>query len=248
MKRFLVAAVLVPVAAFAQGAGMGAGQGQGKRWRDDPRMTERMERRMRLARTLGLAEALDLEPKKALEIGEIIAKQDDRRAAARKQMREAHDVLRKAAEGEKVSAQEVDQAIQRGLDARTQMAQIDKDTLQAVLKDLSPEQRARAALFLDRFQRRFVFGGGPGEMGRHMRRVIRERVPGQMGPGAELLPGRGPRAMAFSFGGPEGDRRMVTMGPGGMTFMGDDDESLFFEPDPAFDDHFDIEVEVDDED
>jgi hypothetical protein len=194
---------------------------------------------MRLARTLGLAEALDLDAKKALELGDVIGKYDEKRTAVRKQMRDAHDVLRKAADGEKVTAQEVDKAIQSGLDARNQMAQIDRETVQAVVKDLPPEKRARAVLFLDRFQRRFAFGPGMGD-GTH--RVIRKRIgPGGMGPGAAFGEGRG-RAMAFAFGGPEG-HRMMAMGPGGMAFIGDDDEVLF-EPDFAFDDDFDIEVEV----
>ena len=254
MKKLLVAALLLPLGAFAQGAGAGPGPGAGQgrmRWKDDPKAAEKMERRMRLARTLGLAEALDLEPKKALEMGDLIAKQDERRAAARKQMRDAHDVLRKAADGEKVTSQEVDQAIQRGLDARAQLAQIDKETLQAVVKDLGPEQRARAVLFLDRFQRRFSFGRGH-EMGDKARRVIRERMgpggmgPGGMGPGAGVG-GEGKRAMAFSFAGPDVRKKVITLGPGGgLAFIGegDDEDTMFFEPDLAFDDDFDVEVEV----
>jgi hypothetical protein len=247
MKKIIVAALLLPLAAFAQGPGPGPGPGQGRmRWRDDPKAAEKMERRMHLARTLGLAEALDLEPKKALELGDVIAKHDERRAKARAQMRDAHDVLRKAASGEKVSAQEVDQAIQRGMEARSQLAQIDKEILQAVVKDLSPEQKARAVLFLDRFQRRFAFGRG-GDMGDQIRRVIRQRAgPGGMGPGMGMGPGDDDgRAMAFSFGGNGKQKRIITMGPaGGLAFIGEDDDTLLFEPDDAFDDQFDIEVHV----
>jgi len=78
-----------------------------------------------------------------------------------------------------------------------------------------------------------------------MHRVIRKRLgPGGMGPGAAFGEGHG-RAMAFAFGGPDSEHRMMAMGPGGMAFIGGDDDTFLFEPDFAFDDDFDIEVEVD---
>ena len=203
-KQILVALLVLPLAALAQapGAGQGAPQGQGPgqgrgmgqgkmmgQGRGDP---ARMERRMRLVRTLGLAEALDLDEAQALKLGQAVAKFDDRRLAAHKEMREAHQVLRRAASGEKVSAAEVDQAIKRGLDARTQMQAIDRDVVNVVTKDLSPEKRARAVLFLARLQGRF--GHGPGMMMRE-RRVM---MHGGRGMGMEGGPGMGGMAM----GGP----------------------------------------------
>jgi hypothetical protein len=194
----VIIAAAVPLAALAQGgppagATPQQGQGQGKAGqRMDP---ERMEKRMRLARTLGLAEALDLDAPAALKLGDAIAKYDDRRIAARKTMRESREVLRRAAQGEKVSAAEVDQAIAKALDARTQLQAIDRETVATVTQGLTPEKKARAVLFLSRFQRRFP--GGPGMMG-----------PGGMGKGGM---GQG-RGMGHGHGGNWG------MGPadGGM--------------------------------
>jgi hypothetical protein len=162
---------------------MGPGMGRG-----DP---ERMEKRMRLARTLGLAEALDLDQAQALKLGESVAKFDDRRLAAHKQLRDSHDVLRRAAKGEKVAAADVDQAIKTALDARAQIQTIDREVVAAVTKDLSPDKKARAVLFLERFQGRFGPGGPRGTrdgmnraMGRGMGPGAGMDGPGPGGPGS----------------------------------------------------------------
>jgi hypothetical protein len=197
MKKLIVALAVLPMLAFAQGAapgagtapggrpgmGPGAGPGPGRGMgpgaaQPDP---ERMEKRMRLARTLGLAEALDLEPAQALKLGEAIAKFDERRLAAHKQHREARDVLRRAARGDKLPPAEVDQAIQKGLEAGTQLQAIDREVLATVTKDLAPEKKARAVLFLDRFQGRFGPGMRGGMKDGHHR--------GGMGPGKGMGPG-----------------------------------------------------------
>lgn len=188
MKRLVAVLAALPLAAFAQGSGPqgggpgGRGMGPGN-GRDMP---ERVEKRARLARTLGLAEALDLDAPQALKLGESIARFDERRLAAHRQLFDAHQALRKAAAGEKASAAEVDQAIQKVLDARAQVQAIDREMIAAVTKDLSPEKKARAVLFLESFQRRF----GP-------RHLAARMGPGMMqgmmqGPGARLRKGPPP--------------------------------------------------------
>jgi hypothetical protein len=214
-----VIALALPLVVRAQGPGAtqgGQGQNQGQAGpRRDP---ERMEKRMRLARTLGLAEALDLDAEQALKLGQTISKFDERRVAAHQQMRTAREVLRRAAQGEKVAPADVDQAIQRSLDARAQLQAVDRDTVAAVTKDLTPEKKARAVLFLSKFQRRFgppgMGPGGPG-MGGGM-------GPGHHGPG--MRGGRGGMG-----GGPDGFGMGPAMGPGPMLGMGgppapDDDD------------------------
>ncbi len=201
-KLVMMALAALPLAALAQGVGPtpGTAPGPGGRWKNgqpDPARVERVEKRMRLARTLGLAEALDLDAPQALKLGDTLAKYDERRVAAHKQMFEAHQVLRKAAQGEKVAPAEVDQAIQKAFEARAQVQAIDKEAFAAISKDLSPEKRARALLFLGKFQNRFG-PRGPG---------------GGMGPGMMHGPGRGPGR-----GGPGGPG--MGMGPGGMGPMG----------------------------
>jgi len=171
---FLLALLALPVAALAQSTS-GSAQGQaGSATAQAPRPDPaRMEKRMRLARTLGLAEALDLDTAQALKLGDTMAKYDERRRPIRKQMAEASEELRAAARGtgQKASAGDVDGAIAKLLDGRAQLQAIDREMLQAVTKDLSPEQKARAALFLGRFRERIErhMWPGPGEPGPGMR-------------------------------------------------------------------------------
>jgi Spy/CpxP family protein refolding chaperone len=148
-KLALALAVLLPAVALAHPHGPGGPPGQGRGEKG-----ERSERRMRLARTLGLAEALDLDAEQALRLSDLLTRFDARRAAARKQLGDARLALRKAAQGEKATAQEVDQALRQIFEARAQLAQVDRETIDAIPKDLTPEKRARAALFLTRFQER----------------------------------------------------------------------------------------------
>ena len=155
----------------AQGAGPAAGP-NGQRPKFDP---QRMEKRMRLARTLGLAEALDLDEQAALKLGQTLSKFDERRAAVRKQLQDSRQVIVRAAKGEKVSGAEVDQAITKALDGRAQIQAINREMVGAITKDLSPEKKARAVIFLAKFQHRFP--GGPG------------MHPGMMGPGRGMGPG-----------------------------------------------------------
>lgn len=199
-KQILVALIVLPLAAVAQGQGAGPGPGPGPKGgpaggfepgakmhgapgpkdRGDP---ARMERRMRLVRTLGLAEALDLDEAQALKLGQAVAKFDEKRLAAHQQLHDAHQALRRAATGEKASAAEVDQAIKRALDARAQLQALDRDVVNVVTKDLSPEKRARAVLFLGQLERRF--GPGPGMGKRH------GMMRGRGGMGMGMGPGQG---------------------------------------------------------
>jgi hypothetical protein len=208
-KTILVALAALPLAALAQGPGPGPGPGAGPgRWarngQPDAARVERMEKRMRLARTLGLAEALDLDAPQALKLGETVSKFDDRRQAAHKQLFEAQQVLRRAAQGEKVAPAEVDQAIQKAFDARAQVQAIDREAFSAISKDLSPEKKARAVLFLAKFQNRF------GPRGPAMRAVMHGGRGGPGGPGGGMGPGG---AMGPGAG----------MGPGAMGMMGPGD-------------------------
>jgi hypothetical protein len=198
MKKLILVALAVlpftflPVAALAQGPGPGNGPGRGMGPGPGPgygpgrgmgpgqRDPERFERRARLARTLGLAEALDLDPEQALKLGEAVAKFDDRRVTFHRQLRDARQIIRRAAQGDpKVPPAEVDAAVQRALDARAQMHALDKEIIATVTRDLPPEKKARAFLFLERFQRRF----GPDPrmapgMGRGMMRADSPMDPG----------------------------------------------------------------------
>ncbi len=206
-KKILLALAVLPLAAFAQGpgpkdGGPRAGAAQNGQW--SPEMAQK---RMRVARTLGLAEALDLDSAQALKLSEQLSKLDEKRFALFQQMRDSHQLLRRAAQGEKVAAADVDQAIQKALDARSQMAALDREVVGTVTKGLTPEKKARAALFLARFASRF--GGGPGMMGGR---------PGRMGPG--MGRGMGP-GMGGGMGGGMGPGMGGGMGMGPGPMAGD---------------------------
>jgi hypothetical protein len=193
MRKTLYALLLLPTLALAETPKTpppaAAGPGPG----NDP---ARALKRMQLARTLGLATVLDLDTEQALKLGQTMSRFDDRRRTLREQAREARDTLHAAAvPGGKASAAEVDGAIAKLLDLRAQSQALDKEMLQAVTQNLSPQQKARAVMFLGSFRhrmdRRMMMEhgrggpggpGGPGMM-RGAGRMGRGQGPGMMDPG-----------------------------------------------------------------
>lgn len=182
MRKTLIALLVLPVVALADGP-KEKGPGPGF----DP---ARAQKRMQLARTLGLASVLDLDAEQALKLGQAMSKFDDRRKAIREQARDARETLRTAATGGKATAAEVDGAVAKLLDLRAQSQALDKEMLQAVSQGLSPQQKARAVLFLGSFRHR---------MDRHMMRG----PGGPMGPG--MMNGPGGRANMMGHGTPMDD-------------------------------------------
>lgn len=169
----LAAALALPCAAGAQqgpppGAGPGSGQGagpggQGAEWR------ERVEKRLRLARSLGLAEALDLDEVGTARMNATMAPFDARRKALLDGIRADLKTLRQAARGGTgATPAAVEGAVSRVFDARQASLAIDREMFAALAKDLPPEKVARLALFFAKFRQRFgmelpdVPGGGPG--------------------------------------------------------------------------------------
>jgi hypothetical protein len=177
MKKLALLLALTPLLASAQASPMMNSDQPGQM---DPARMEKMHRRMQLALTLGLAEALQLDDAAALKVRGQIEKFTPRRMAVAQQMRESVQVLRRSAKGEKVAAADVDAAIGRLLDARAQMQGLDREVVTTVTKDLPPEKRARAVLFLAKFHQRMMQEMRPGH---------RNHGPG-MGPG--MGPGAGP--------------------------------------------------------
>jgi hypothetical protein len=120
-----------------------------------------MEKRMRLARALGLAEALDLDEAQATKMNQIMVSFDARRKPLFEGMRDSMKVLRESAHakpGKGATAstppttQAVDQAVAGIFDAREKLQAVDREMYQALSKGLGPEQRARMVLFFARFR------------------------------------------------------------------------------------------------
>jgi len=117
---------------------------------------QQAEKQLRLARVLGLAEELELDSQQALKLDETLRKFDERRRPLREQVRESAEILERAAEGDTSALSQVEQAAQRAFDARAQLAALDRETYQALSKDLPPQKRAKLALFMARFENRFT--------------------------------------------------------------------------------------------
>jgi len=171
MKRLLITLALLPalaVAAPPDAPGRGP-QGAGP---DDQARMQQAQKRMRVARTIAFAEALDLDEAGAMRVRDVMARFDERRAPLRKQIMDNVRVLRDAARGDKAAGAQVDQAVQRLRDARTKLHALNGELFQQLTQGLSPEKKAKAALFLARFEHRAHGmmhrrhggwgGGGPG--------------------------------------------------------------------------------------
>jgi hypothetical protein len=188
-KTVYALALLAPLAAPAAPPDRPASAGRGPpeaAERDARR--EQMQKRMRLTRTLGLAEALDLTEAEALRMREVLARFDEKREPLRLKMREAREQLQKAARGDAAAQKGVDDALKRTRELRGQILALHDEQLQAITQGLTPERKARAALFLDRFRERM--GRGMGEV---RERVREHRFRGPGGPGGPGMgPGMGP--------------------------------------------------------
>jgi hypothetical protein len=183
MKMKLMALCLVslmPLSAFAEEPR------SPEQEKDRAARRERTQKRHRMMQVVGLAEALDLSTEQALRMGEVIRTFDDRRRPLHEQVMEASRTLRQAADGDRNALGQVDQATSRLLDARMQLAALDKEMFNALSRDLSPQKRAQMAVFFAQFQRRAksmprIRIGGPDP-----RPMIRMRAPAH-GPFGQLM-------------------------------------------------------------
>lgn len=138
------------------------------------------EKRLRLARVLGLAEELELDSSQALKMDETMRKFDERRRPLKEQVRESADILERAADGDNSAMSQVDQAAQRAFDARAQLAALDREMFQALSKDLPPQKRAKLALFMARFDKQSM------KFKHKMREKMIDRMDKKMGRFREL--------------------------------------------------------------
>ena len=149
LALLLAAAVLAPNTSRAQAPGDGPPP-------IPPQAQERIERRLRMARTLGLAEALDLDEAGTVRLNAAMAPFDARRKALLDGIRGDLQTLRQAArQSDPKALPGVDAAVQRIFDARQGALAIDREMFAAVSKGMPPEQVARMALFFAKFRQRF---------------------------------------------------------------------------------------------
>ena len=122
----------------------------------DPAQKAKMEKRLHTFRTIGLAEALDLDANSALQLDAAMTPFDEKRKALHEQLKASKQILDRAADGDPSAAGQVDQAIQQGFDARAQLEQIDRDMLLTVSKGMAPAQKAKLTMFLAHFKQQMM--------------------------------------------------------------------------------------------
>lgn len=110
------------------------------------------EKRARMMRVLSLAEELELNESQAVKMADTMRQYDERRQPLLQQVRDSARVLRKAAQGDAEAQPQVDPAVQKVFDARTQLTALDREMYQTLSRDLPPQKRARLAIFLARHE------------------------------------------------------------------------------------------------
>jgi hypothetical protein len=132
---------------------------------------EKHEERARQARMMllvSVAEALELNEAQALKLSDKLKVIDDKRRPVREAMGEAMRQVKAAAEGDAAAAVNVDQNVQKILDGRVQMAQLDKELYATLAEGQTPQKKAKLAVMLAKVgeeMRRMR-----GNKGRHHRR------------------------------------------------------------------------------
>lgn len=111
---------------------------------------ERVEKRSRMMRMLSLAEDLELTEAQTLKMAETMRQFDERRRPLLEQVRDSARILRQAARGDAAAQAQVDPAVQRIFDARTQLTTLERELYQTLAKELPPQKRARLAIALAR--------------------------------------------------------------------------------------------------
>lgn len=155
-KNLVVAVMTVAAVAFA-----------GPKKFDEGDKEERHEDRARQARMMllvSVSEALELNEAQALKLADKLKALDEKRRPVREAMGEAMKQLRNAADGDAAALAALDANVQRVLDGRVQMAQLDKELYSTLAEGQTPQKRAKLAVVLAKMQdeMRRLRGGGKG--------------------------------------------------------------------------------------
>ncbi len=144
MKRLLIATSAIAVFAVAASAQLEAPGAQVVQ-------RQRALARQRIMRVVGLADALGLDEAQALRMAEVMRTYDERKAPLQVQNAELAKVIKRASEGDSAAISQLDRALQTISDNRTQVQQLDREMMEALGRDLRPQQRAKMVLFFVTF-------------------------------------------------------------------------------------------------
>lgn len=148
-------------------------------------------KRMRLARTLGLADACDLSEAEALKAREVMGRYDERRQALRKQALEAAETVRRSAQGDAAAQKGLDAALAKLRELRGQRQAQAEEMFQALTREWTAERKAKAALFFQHFRSQVKARMGERLQGlRERHELLRGKLRGP--PGGPAAPEGGP--------------------------------------------------------
>lgn len=176
MKKLMTAVMMMSAVAFA--APPAAAPAKTPAPKTDDRFGDRGARfaeraaerqhRMHMMAVVMIADALELNEVDAVKLSDKLKGFEERKRPIREQMFESMKTLRAAADGEAGALTQVDAALQRVLDGRSQMAAIDKEMFNSLATGQTPQKKARLALVMARFgqQARMQAGGGMEHEGR----------------------------------------------------------------------------------
>jgi len=144
MKRLWIAISAIMIVAVAASAQLATPPAQ---------MVQRQRAlaRLRLMKVVGVAEALDLNEVQALRMADVMRRYDERKAPLQVQNAELAKVIKRASEGDSAAVGQVDRAIQTISDNRVQVQQLDREMMDELGRNLSPQQRAKLMIFFVNF-------------------------------------------------------------------------------------------------
>jgi chromosome condensin MukBEF ATPase and DNA-binding subunit MukB len=163
MKKWLVAALIVVAGAAQAAAPKPSPPGD-----MPPERRAHLEQRARLMLTLQVADALELDDAATLKLKDQITRWDAQRSPLRNELMEQAQVLRRASRGDTTAYGQVDAAIKRIIDLRTQLQQTDQAMFQQLSQGLPPQKKAKLALVVAHSleqMREMVLGGRGGRGG-----------------------------------------------------------------------------------
>jgi len=144
MKRLWIAISAIMIVAVAASAQLATPPAQVVQ-------RQRALARQRLIKVVGLAEALELNEVQALRMADVMRRYDDRKAPLQVQNAELAKVIKRASEGDTAAVGQVDRAIQTISDNRVQVQQLDREMMDELGRNLSPQQRAKLMIFFVNF-------------------------------------------------------------------------------------------------
>ena len=114
---------------------------------------DELDHRAEMMRVMEIGEALQLNDAETIKLRSTLAQFDETRRPLHKETEANVRILRRAARGDATVFGQVDTALQRVVELRSQIQEIDRQLFKALSKGLDPQRKARLALVMARLSR-----------------------------------------------------------------------------------------------